>query len=77
MQRLGSWDNSTPMAYDHVNKTWKVTADLVPGNVKFRLNNTWTINYGAKNNDEGIMYLRQFKELIMWVKQVLMKSHLP
>jgi hypothetical protein len=54
---VGSWDNSTPMSYDHVNKVWKVTADLVPGNVKFRLNNTWTINYGAKNNDEGIMYL--------------------
>jgi hypothetical protein len=53
----GSWDNSTPMDYNHVTNTWKVTADLVPGNVKFRLNNSWTINYGAKNNDEGIMYL--------------------
>jgi hypothetical protein len=53
----GSWNTSTPMAYDHVNNTWKITADLVPGNVKFRLNDAWTINYGAKNNDEGIMYL--------------------
>ncbi|PKB16818.1 SusE domain-containing protein [Flavobacterium sp. 5] len=53
----GSWDNSTPMNYDHVNKTWKVTTELKPGNVKFRLNNSWAINYGAKNNDEGIMYL--------------------
>lgn len=53
----GSWDKSTPMAYDHVNKTWIVTLDLVPGNVKFRLNDSWTINYGAKNNTEGIMYL--------------------
>lgn len=53
----GSWNTSTPMYYDHVTKTWKVTADLVPGNVKFRLNDSWTINYGAKNNDEGIMYL--------------------
>lgn len=53
----GSWNTSTPMAYDHVNKKWKVTLDLIPGNVKFRLNDSWTINYGAKNNDEGIMYL--------------------
>ncbi|WP_348823865.1 SusE domain-containing protein [Flavobacterium aestuarii] len=53
----GSWNTSTPMTYDHVNKKWKVTASLVPGNVKFRLNDSWTINYGAKNNDEGIMYL--------------------
>lgn len=53
----GSWNTSTPMNYDHVKKTWKVTAQLVPGNVKFRLNDSWTINYGAKNNDEGIMYL--------------------
>ena len=53
----GSWNTSTPMSYDHINKTWKVTIDLVPGNVKFRLNDSWTINYGAKNNDEGIMYL--------------------
>lgn len=54
---VGSWNTSTPMAYDHVNKVWKVTADLIPGNVKFRLNDAWTINYGAKNNDDGIMYL--------------------
>lgn len=53
----GSWNTSTPMNYDHQTKIWKVTANLVPGNVKFRLNNSWTINYGAKNNDEGIMYL--------------------
>lgn len=53
----GSWNTSTPMTYDHVNKVWKITTNLVSGNVKFRLNDAWTINYGAKNNDEGIMYL--------------------
>ncbi|MCV2485812.1 SusE domain-containing protein [Flavobacterium sp. SH_e] len=53
----GSWDNSTPMSYDHQTKTWKVTAVLVPGNVKFRLNNSWTINYGPKNTTDGIVYL--------------------
>jgi len=53
----GGWDNSTPMDYDHQTKTWKVTAALVPGNVKFRLNNNWTINYGSKNATDGIAYL--------------------
>ena len=51
------WNHSIPMNYDHVKKVWKVTLDLIPGNIKFRLNNTWTVNYGAKNNTEGIMYL--------------------
>ncbi|WPO80287.1 SusE domain-containing protein [Flavobacterium sp. KACC 22761] len=45
----GGWDNSTPMKYDHKTKTWKVTADLVPGALKFRLNNKWDVNYGPKD----------------------------
>ena len=53
----GSWDNSTPMNYDYQTKTWKITVDLVPGNVKFRLNNSWTINYGPKNTSDGLVYL--------------------
>ncbi|BDU24317.1 SusE domain-containing protein [Flavobacterium sp. GSB-24] len=53
----GGWDNSTPMNYDYQTKTWKITAVLVPGNVKFRLNNNWTINYGPKNTTDGIVYL--------------------
>jgi len=53
----GSWDNSTPMSYDHVNKVWKVTVALIPGALKFRLNNQWTINYGQKENASGIAYL--------------------
>lgn len=53
----GGWDNSTNMSYDHQLKIWKFKGALKVGNVKFRLNNTWTINYGSKNNDEGIVYL--------------------
>ena len=40
------WNHSVPMSYDHQAKTWKITADLLPGAVKFRLNDNWTINYG-------------------------------
>ncbi|WP_035646289.1 SusE domain-containing protein [Flavobacterium sp. ASV13] len=42
----GGWDNSTPMSYDHQTKTWKITTNLVTGALKFRLNNSWAINYG-------------------------------
>ncbi|MNG25641.1 hypothetical protein D3C84_1105230 [compost metagenome] len=45
------------MSYDHQLKVWKFTGALKVGNVKFRLNNTWAVNYGPKNNDEGVMYL--------------------
>lgn len=53
----GSWDNSTPMSYDHVNKVWKVTVDLKVGALKFRLNNSWDINYGQRDSTSGIAYL--------------------
>lgn len=53
----GGWDASTPMNYDYQTKTWKVTVNLVPGNVKFRLNNDWAINYGSKNNTDFVAYL--------------------
>lgn len=53
----GGWDSSTPMTYNNDTNEWKVTADLKTGGVKFRLNNEWTVNYGPKNNDDGILYL--------------------
>jgi hypothetical protein len=53
----GGWDTSTPMTFNNDTNEWKITADLIPGAVKFRLNNEWTVNYGARNNDDGIVYL--------------------
>ncbi|WP_339661922.1 SusE domain-containing protein [uncultured Polaribacter sp.] len=53
----GGWDTSTPMIFNNGTNEWKVTADLIPGALKFRLNNEWTVNYGARNNDDGIVYL--------------------
>ncbi|MEO6174646.1 MAG: SusE domain-containing protein [Flavobacterium circumlabens] len=40
------WNHSVPMSYDHQTKTWKITTNLLPGALKFRLNDNWTINYG-------------------------------
>lgn len=53
----GGWDTDTDMTYNAEQGYWEVTADLVPGGVKFRRNDSWTINYGPRNNDDGIAYL--------------------
>ena len=52
----GGWDADTDMTYDHVAEQWTYTGNLVPGALKFRLNDAWTINYGANNSTDGIMY---------------------
>lgn len=43
----GSWDNSTPMTYDVATHTWKLTTNLTPGEMKFRANDGWDLNYGG------------------------------
>jgi len=48
------WNNAIPMSYDHQTKTWKITADLIPGNIKFKLNNQWVINYGPNDGSSTI-----------------------
>jgi len=42
----GGWDADTDMVYDEVSKTWSVTMDLIVGEIKFRANDAWDINYG-------------------------------
>ncbi|WP_345368959.1 SusE domain-containing protein [Algivirga pacifica] len=44
------WDGpDIDMEYDQATGLWTVTADLVEGEIKFRANDDWAINYG----DEG------------------------
>ncbi len=57
------WNHSVPMSYDHQAKTWKVTANLLPGALKFRLDDKWDVNYGPAdastntiNKDNGNAY---------------------
>jgi len=42
----GSWDVDQNMTYDPVLDVWTITTDLVAGDIKFRANDAWTINYG-------------------------------
>jgi hypothetical protein len=42
----GGWDSSSPLTYSQATDKWTATINLVPGALKFRANNEWTINYG-------------------------------
>lgn len=53
----GGWDMDTDMIFVGGKGTylWKVTLNLVPGNIKFRANDDWAINFGgtADNITQG------------------------
>lgn len=49
------WNHSVPMSYDHQTKSWKVTANLLPGAVKIRLNDNWGVNYGPADSSTNII----------------------
>lgn len=46
------WDNETPMTYDAAKGVWTITTALSEaGELKFRANNAWDLNYGDKGAD--------------------------
>jgi starch-binding outer membrane protein SusE/F len=47
----GGWDNSTAMAFNAGDGTWTITTNLSAGEMKFRANNDWAINFGDSNAD--------------------------
>ncbi|HEX8270051.1 MAG TPA: SusE domain-containing protein [Flavobacterium sp.] len=42
----GGWDNDTDMTYNPATKVWTVVLTLTTGEIKFRANDAWAINYG-------------------------------
>jgi hypothetical protein len=46
----GGWDTDTNMDFDPASKTWTAEIDLGAGDIKFRANDGWDINYG----DDGV-----------------------
>jgi starch-binding outer membrane protein SusE/F len=48
----GGWNSSTAMGYDDGTRTWRVTANLNSGALKFRANDGWDINYGPADSDK-------------------------
>jgi len=48
----GGWDNETPLTYNTATGTWSATMALsAGGELKFRANNSWDINYGDTKAD--------------------------
>lgn len=50
----GGWDNDTDMEFDPASKTWIGEMDLGAGEIKFRANDGWDLNYGDTGAD-GIL----------------------
>ena len=50
----GGWDSDTDMTFDKTNLNLTITLDLVAGELKFRANDDWTLNYG-KSDKDGII----------------------
>lgn len=49
----GGWTTDTDMSYDSVLSKWKYVGALMPGAMKFRLNDQWTVNYGTEEGNSG------------------------
>ena len=45
------WSKSVQMFYNGQRKVWEITADFHAGDIKFRANDAWTLNYGSNAND--------------------------
>ncbi|HAG15213.1 MAG TPA: DUF5116 domain-containing protein [Bacteroidales bacterium] len=43
----GGWDSDQKMVYDETNRVLTLTLDLVAGEIKFRANDAWDLNYGG------------------------------
>ncbi len=52
----GGWDASTEMTYDPENRVWTITEDLEAGEMKFRANDAWDINYGSDEADGTLQF---------------------
>lgn len=50
------WNSDQDMTYDPVEKVWTITLTLTAGEIKFRANNAWDLDYG---DNEGDGFLEQ------------------
>jgi hypothetical protein len=49
----GGWGASTPMTFNASNGSWSITTNLTAGELKFRANNDWGINFGDNAPADG------------------------
>ncbi len=53
----GGWDADQDMAYDYQQNVWTITTELVPGEMKFRLNDAWDTDYGDDDASDNVLNL--------------------
>ncbi|GAB3539374.1 hypothetical protein GCM10027443_35850 [Pontibacter brevis] len=49
------WDADLDMEYDYEERVWKLTTNLTPGAIKFRLNDDWALNYGDSDTSNNLL----------------------
>ncbi len=52
----GGWDNDTDMTVDPATGNWSITLDLIAGDIKFRANDLWNIDFGDTGADAKLDY---------------------
>jgi len=52
----GSWDADQDMTYDPVANKWTITLNLVAGEIKFRANDDWGVNFGDDDLNKSLEY---------------------
>jgi len=45
------WNSDQDLSYDAANNVWSIQLDLIAGEVKFRANDSWDLNYGDNGAD--------------------------
>jgi starch-binding outer membrane protein SusE/F len=50
------WDSDVNMTFDPSTKLWTITTNLVAGNLKFRANDAWDLNFGDTAGDLVLDY---------------------
>jgi hypothetical protein len=48
------WSNDIDMTYDQSTKKWTLTTALSAGEIKFRANDAWALNYGDDQSDSSL-----------------------
>ncbi len=49
------WNASTPMTFNATDGSWAITVNLSAGDIKFRANDDWAINFGDDHNPPGVI----------------------
>ena len=52
--QAGGWSTDTDLTYDAATDTWKATLNLSAGEMKFRADNDWAVNYGDDGADRKL-----------------------